>query len=151
MRWMRELLRGFADRGGTVLLSSHLLAEVEAVADRMIIIGGGRIRAQGTRAELVKAGGTVVEAADVEALDAALRTAGLAPSAGDGDGDRRLVDAEPEEVAHAAMTGGVVLRRIAPAEDAGLERLFFELTAADASTHEPQTDPTDAELAGATA
>ena len=53
MRWMRELLRGFADRGGTVLLSSHLLAEVEAVADRMIIIGGGRIQAQGTRAELL--------------------------------------------------------------------------------------------------
>ena len=41
MRWMRDLLRDFADRGGTVLLSSHLLAEVEAVADRMIIIGDG--------------------------------------------------------------------------------------------------------------
>src|SRR3954463_7434556 len=40
MRWMRRLLRDFADRGGTVLLSSHLLAEVEAVADRMIIIAG---------------------------------------------------------------------------------------------------------------
>ena len=53
MRWMRRLLRDFADRGGTVLLSSHLLAEVEAVADRMIIIGGGRIQAQGTRAELL--------------------------------------------------------------------------------------------------
>src|SRR5438874_2274632 len=50
MRWMRGLLRGFADRGGTVLLSSHLLAEVEAVADRMMIIGGGRIQAQATRA-----------------------------------------------------------------------------------------------------
>ena len=45
MRWMRRLLRDFADRGGTVLLSSHLLAEVEAVADRMIIIGDGRIQA----------------------------------------------------------------------------------------------------------
>ena len=53
MRWMRRLLRDFADRGGTVLLSSHLLAEVEAVADRMIIIGDGRIQAQGTRAELL--------------------------------------------------------------------------------------------------
>src|SRR4051812_29043418 len=42
MRWMRGLLRTFADRGGTVLLSSHLLAEVEAVADRMMIISGGR-------------------------------------------------------------------------------------------------------------
>ena len=57
MRWMRRLLRDFADRGGTVLLSSHLLAEVEAVADRMIIIGGGRIQAQGTRAELLPGAG----------------------------------------------------------------------------------------------
>jgi ABC-2 type transport system ATP-binding protein len=53
MRWMRGLLRNFADRGGTVLLSSHLLAEVEAVADRMMIIGGGQIKAQGTHAELL--------------------------------------------------------------------------------------------------
>ena len=57
---MRGLLRGFADRGGTVLLSSHLLAEVEAVADRMMIIGGGRIQAQGTRAELLTESGAIV-------------------------------------------------------------------------------------------
>lgn len=37
--WMRGLLRDFADRGGTVLLSSHLLREVEAVADRLVVIG----------------------------------------------------------------------------------------------------------------
>ena len=49
MRWMRSLLRDFADRGGTVLLSSHLLAEVEAVADQLVIIGGGRIAAAGSR------------------------------------------------------------------------------------------------------
>ena len=48
MRWMRDLLRDFADRGGTVLLSSHLLSEVEAIADRLVIIGGGRIVAQGS-------------------------------------------------------------------------------------------------------
>jgi len=64
-RWMRGLLRGFADRGGTVLLSSHLLAEVEVVADRMMIIGGGRIQAQGTRAELLTESGTIVEADDL--------------------------------------------------------------------------------------
>src|SRR4029079_3096583 len=78
MRWMRGLLRTFADRGGTVLLSSHLLAEVEAVADRMMIISGGRIRAQGTRAELLTEAGTIVEADDLAGLDAALRRAGLA-------------------------------------------------------------------------
>jgi ABC-2 type transport system ATP-binding protein len=144
MRWMRGLLRGFADRGGTVLLSSHLLTEVEAVADRIVIIGGGRIQAQGTRAELLTESGTVVEAADVAGLDAALREAGLAVQhAGD---DRRVVDAEPEEVARAAMAGGVVLRRIAPAEDAGLERLFFELTAGPNGP-----TPNHPELAGAAA
>src|SRR3954463_373871 len=65
MRWMRRLLRDFADRGGPVLLSSHLLAEGEAVADRMIIIAHGRIRAQGTRAELLPRTGTIAEADDV--------------------------------------------------------------------------------------
>ena len=53
MRWMRRLLRDFASRGGTVLLSSHLLHEVEAIADRFVIIAGGRIVAQGTAKELV--------------------------------------------------------------------------------------------------
>jgi ABC-2 type transport system ATP-binding protein len=149
MRWMRGLLRGFADRGGTVLLSSHLLAEVDAVADRMMIIGGGRIQAQGTRAELLTESGTVVEAADLAGLDAALRSAGLA--AHRIDGDRRLVEAEPDVVARAALAGGVVLHRLAPAEGAGLERLFFELTTTGASPPSPQTDSIHPELAGATA
>jgi ABC-2 type transport system ATP-binding protein len=148
MRWMRGLLRGFADRGGTVLLSSHLLAEVEAVADRMMIIGGGRIQAQGTRAELLTESGTIVEAADLAALDAALHHAGLTMHPA--DGDRRLVEAEPEVVAHAAMANGVVLRRLAPAQDAGLERLFFELTTSGESTPSPPTDSMHPELTGAT-
>ena len=86
MRWMRGLLRDFADRGGTVLLSSHLLAEVEAVADRMIIIGDGRIQAQGTRAELLPQTGTIVEADNVDGLDAALHRAGLAMHSPTGTG-----------------------------------------------------------------
>jgi ABC-2 type transport system ATP-binding protein len=59
IHWMRGLLRDFADRGGTVLLSSHLLYEVEAIADRLIIIGGGRIVAQGSKDELLAGGGTL--------------------------------------------------------------------------------------------
>jgi ABC-2 type transport system ATP-binding protein len=149
MRWMRRLLRDFADRGGTVLLSSHLLAEVEAVADRMIIIGDGRIQAQGTRAELLTESGTIVEAADLAALDAAFHRAGVATYPA--DGDRRLVEAEPEVVARVAMANDVVLRRLAPAEDAGLERLFFELTTSGASAPPAKTDPIHPEPAGATA
>src|SRR4051794_4071942 len=149
MRWMRELLRDFADRGGTVLLSSHLLAEVEAVADRMMIIGAGRIQAQGTRAELLTESGTIVEAADVDTLDAVLRCAGLA--AHPADGGRRLVEAESEVIARLAMANDVVLQRLAPAADAGLERLFFELTTAHGDAPSPKTDSIRPEPAGATA
>src|SRR2546421_4268122 len=78
MHWMRSLLRNFAERGGTVLLSSHLLPEVEAVADRMIIIGDGQIQAQGTRAELLPERGTIVETDNARGLDDALHEAGLA-------------------------------------------------------------------------
>src|SRR3954468_6300443 len=149
MRWMRRLLRDFADRGGTVLLSSHLLTEVEAVAHRMIIIGDGRIKAQGTRAELLARTGTIVETDDLEGLGAALRRAGL--SMRPADGERQLVEAQPEVVARAAMADGILLRRIAPAEEAGLARLFLQLTAAGESAPSPKTDPLHRELAGATA
>ena len=53
IRWMRGLLKGYADRGGTVLLSSHLLNEVELIADEMILIGHGRIVAQGNKEQLL--------------------------------------------------------------------------------------------------
>ena len=48
IRWMRDLLRGYADRGATVLLSSHLLHEIEVVADDLVVIGQGRVVAAGT-------------------------------------------------------------------------------------------------------
>ena len=53
IRWMRGLLKGYAERGGTVLLSSHLLNEVELIADEMILIGHGRIVAQGDKKSLL--------------------------------------------------------------------------------------------------
>jgi ABC-2 type transport system ATP-binding protein len=149
MRWMRGLLRNFADRGGTVLLSSHLLAEVEAVADRMMIISGGRIKAQGTRAELLTESRAIVEADDLAGLDAALRCAGLTSHAA--EGNQRLVEADPGVVARAAMAEGVVLSRLGPADGAGLERLFFDLTTPDASAPSTQTDSFHSEPRGVAA
>src|SRR5690606_23956202 len=73
---MRSVLRSFADAGGTVLLSSHLLREVEAVADDVVIIGGGRILAAGSVAELLGAPGTLVRSTDDAALARALVGAG---------------------------------------------------------------------------
>jgi len=126
MRWMRELLRGFADRGGTVLLSSHLLGEVDAIADRLLIIGNGRVAAQGTRDELLVGGATLVCAEDGAALGAALERAGIAARPGQ---DGMVAEAEPAAVGRAAADAGVALTHLAPTEAAGLEGLFFELTA----------------------
>ena len=63
IRWMRDLLRGYADQGGTVLLSSHLLHEIEVVADDLVVIGNGRIVAAGTKGELLASAGTFAAAA----------------------------------------------------------------------------------------
>jgi ABC-2 type transport system ATP-binding protein len=127
MRWMRGLLRDFADRGGTVFLSSHLLYEVDVIADQLLIIRDGRLVAQGTRAELLAAAGTLVRAPDHDALARALGSAGLdASPASDGG---LIVDADPEAVGRAAFAGGVALSHLAPSESAGLEKLFFDLTA----------------------
>jgi ABC-2 type transport system ATP-binding protein len=126
MRWMRGLLRDFAERGGTVLLSSHLLHEVDAIADRLVIIGSGKIVAEGSKEELLSDSGTLVRADDGEALGRALAGAGLAARESEGGGF--LVDAEPRAVGAAAQGGGVALVHLAPAGDAGLEQLFFDLT-----------------------
>ena len=52
IRWIRRLLRQRADAGGTVLLSSHVLAELAEVADDVVVIAGGRVRAAGTLEEV---------------------------------------------------------------------------------------------------
>ncbi|MFY9914030.1 MAG: ATP-binding cassette domain-containing protein, partial [Nocardioidaceae bacterium] len=77
IRWMRDLLRDYANRGGTVLLSSHLLHEIEVIADDIVVIGNGRIVAQGTKAELLQAAGTYVRAADAGELARALEASGI--------------------------------------------------------------------------
>jgi ABC-2 type transport system ATP-binding protein len=126
IRWMRGWLRDFADRGGTVFLSSHLLGEVEAVADRLLIIGNGKIVADGTREELLAGTGVLVKATDPRELENALHSAGLV--AQPLEDDSYVVDADAESVGRAALNNGVVLTHLAPSEGAGLETLFFELT-----------------------
>jgi ABC-2 type transport system ATP-binding protein len=96
-----------------------------------VIIGDGRIVAQGSRDELLADAGTLVLAADAAALAVALRGAGLEarPTADGGF----VVAAEPDAVGRAALAGGVALTRLGPAEGAGLEQLFFDLTAKEAA------------------
>lgn len=128
IRWMRGLLKGYADRGGTVLLSSHLLHEVEMIADEMILIGHGRIVAQGDKQSLLASAGgaatTLVTSLDNRALGTALTAAGHGVEA---RGDGLQVSATTEQVGRAALDAGVVLTDLR-AGGAGLEDLFLELT-----------------------
>ncbi|WP_329520433.1 ABC transporter ATP-binding protein [Spirillospora sp. NBC_01491] len=141
--WMRGMLRDFADRGGTVLLSSHLLLEVEAVADRFVVIANGRIAAQGTKAELLAApDGVLVRGLDATALHAALAAAGLDPRP-EGEG-AFAVRATAEAVGRAAASAGVVLLELRQAGGGGLERLFLSLTAGTAPVPPPAGAPAPA-------
>src|SRR3954468_18591376 len=77
IRWMRNLLTSFASQGGTVLLSSHLLHEIEVIADDLIVIGNGKIVASGSKEELLAAAGTVAQSTSPRDLAHALEQAGL--------------------------------------------------------------------------
>jgi ABC-2 type transport system ATP-binding protein len=143
IRWMRGLLRGYADRGGTVLLSSHLLHEVELIADEMILIGNGRIVASGNRESLIQlsgGAGTIAKAEDQGALAAALTAAGVGFRV---DGLQLHVFARPIDVGRIAVEQQVVMTELRAQQD-GLEDLFLTLTAetqreAPDTTPEPQT------------
>jgi ABC-2 type transport system ATP-binding protein len=126
IRWMRHLLRDFADGGGTVLLSSHLLREVEATVDRLVVIGRGRVVAQGELAELLTASSTTVRGPDPEGLARALAAAGL-PCAPSPDGGLH-VDGSPEAVGRAAAAAGQVVTELRADDDGGLEDWFFTVT-----------------------
>ena len=129
IRWMRGLLKSYADRGGTVMLSSHLLHEVELIADEMILIGRGTILAQGDRAALLAHNTAAVEtlatSLDNDALAAALSAKGIGVVPA-GEGLR--ITAEAVEVGRTALEHQIVLTDLRSG-DGGLEELFLQLTA----------------------
>jgi ABC-2 type transport system ATP-binding protein len=126
IRWMRDLLRDFADRGGTVLLSSHLLREVEVIADDIVMIGHGRVVCEGSKADLVRSVGTVARADDTATLRRALHAAGIDTTVSDEGGV--TTTAEPAHVGNVAFAAGIALTELRTA-DGGLEDMFLELTA----------------------
>ncbi|MBC7276002.1 ATP-binding cassette domain-containing protein [Nocardioides sp.] len=133
IRWMRDLLRGFADDGGTVLLSSHLLHEIEVIADDIVVIGNGRIVAQGTKQELLAGGGTYARTSDLTALGRALQRAGhTAEITSEG---AVLSNAELAAVGQIAFDAGLALTELRAADGAGLEEMFLQLTASTQRDH----------------
>ncbi|HZB20733.1 MAG TPA: ABC transporter ATP-binding protein [Blastococcus sp.] len=126
IRWMRDLLRSHAAQGGTVLLSSHLLGEVEHTVDRLLVIGAGRIVADAPVADLLGAEGTAVRAADPAGFTRALEAAGFHVQHG-AEGALVVPGTDPSQVGAVAAAGGHVLVDLRPQQRA-LEDLFFSLT-----------------------
>jgi ABC-2 type transport system ATP-binding protein len=134
--WMRGLLRDFADRGGTVLLSSHLLHEVQATVDHLVVISQGAIVAAGRLQDLLASTTLLVRTPDSHALAVALHAAGISYVSGP---DQTLtVDMDEgrvtlETVAQVAFNERVMLTELRASDSSGLEQLFFSLTATNAN------------------
>jgi len=126
IRWLRDLLRGFAADGRAVLVSSHLLAEMDQLADDVIVIDHGRSVRQGTVRDLTAASARVrVASPAADELARALRAAGLSPIA-DGDGFT-VAGTDPDRLGAIARDAGVPLSELSTSAPT-LEDVFLELT-----------------------
>lgn len=127
IRWIRELLRGLAAQGRTVLISSHLLSEVQQIVEDVVIIARGRMVRAGvlSQIEAERPARVRVDSPNREALGACLAGAGFA-GVREASG-ALLLDGTPAAVGRAAFAGGVELSLLAPVAG-GLEDLFLELT-----------------------
>jgi len=137
--WMRTLLRDFADRGGTVLLSSHLLHEVQATAGHLVVISDGAVVAAGRLDDLLASSTILVRSPDPGALATALQAARIDYTAGPDDAvtvDVAGGRVTTEVVAGVARDHQVLLTELRPSETNGLEQLFFALTAKAAPRQE---------------
>ena len=134
IRWMRDLLRTLAAHGRTVLLSSHLLAEMNLLADDLIIIAAGQLAARGTVASIVssmaRGGRTLVRTPDPEKLAAELGSGAVVTPAGDGEVFITGVDAVA--IGDAAQRAGIAIHQLVT-ERPDLEAAFLELTAGKAA------------------
>jgi ABC-2 type transport system ATP-binding protein len=138
IRWLRDFLRGMAGEGRTVLISSHVLAEVAQTVDEVVVISRGRLVAQGSLDELTEAAAAPVwvRSPEPERLRVALAAHdGVEPEAGEaGPAWLAVRGASLETVGTIAAENGIpVFELYRPRQS--LENVFFELTAdTEAST-----------------
>ena len=128
--WLRTFLREFAGQGRSVLVSSHLLAEMEQTADRLVVINRGRCVYQGGLAELRSSAGprVLVRCAAPARLADALARTGLTEIDSLPDGRLGVAGADPVRVGDTALAAGVAVYGM-ELERVDLEQLFFRLTA----------------------
>ncbi len=132
IREMRNVMRGLADRGITVFVSSHLLAEIEAVCDHLVMIDNGRIVFQGGVEGLIEAQQSDIVAtpeheADTQALAALCTASGRLARVVGGDVHVQAPAEWAAELNRAAMGAGITLRGLA-VQRASLEQAFFAIT-----------------------
>ena len=125
IRTLRDRLRAHAAGGGTVLVSSHLLAEVEHLADDVIVIHQGQLVTQGALAELQQAA-SLVRTADADRLADVLRQAG-AVTESTGSDSLIVRDMVIDEIGDRAFTAGIALHELSP-QAGSLEELFLHWT-----------------------
>lgn len=132
VRWLRGLLRSLAQEGRTVLVSSHVLAEVAEVASSVLIIDAGRLVTHAPLDELLNQAPhrVRVRTADPDALAAALDMQGLRTEPA--DHGLRVLGSDPDQVATLAAEHSIPILECA-SEDADLEDVFFQLTSPTAS------------------
>jgi len=128
-RWLRDLLRGQAAAGRTVLMSSHALAEVAQTVDTVVIVGGGRLVAESSLSELTRQARPLVRVRTPRAADlaAALAADGATVTAA-GPGLVEITGAEPERVAELAAARAIPIVE-SRSESLSLEDVFLRLTA----------------------
>jgi ABC-2 type transport system ATP-binding protein len=128
VRWLRDFLRSYAASGRTVLVSSHVLAEVAQTVDHVLIVAKGRLVIESPLAQLTsRVGGAVrVRSPQSSGLEEALRRDGLAVSPID-DGALLVSGAPIERVGEIAASASVVLHELVTT-GASLEEIFLELT-----------------------
>lgn len=136
IREFRALLRSLADDGTTVFLSSHLLAEVEQVCDRVAVMSGGRLVEQGLVAELAAARPVVRVVLEEAELNAARTLLADWPVRTDGPEMLLVEGAGGREVNEALGRGGVWARQIR-IERPGLEEAFLRLTVTEEKNDAP--------------
>lgn len=125
IRWLRLFLRHLAGEGRTILVSSHLLGEVEATVDDVIIIANGQLVRQGAIAELRGTPRSLVRTNDVDRLIGALRIADV--DAQPADGGVHAVTTDLRLIGDVALRAGVPVWELRALESS-LETLFFEVT-----------------------
>jgi len=126
IRWLRTFLRHLSSEGKTILISSHLLQEVQQTVDDVVIIANGRLVKQGTMDELGGGDGAIVRTSDPAALVVSLNHAGLATTPGV-DGEVVVATDDLRRIGEVALDAGLPIWELRRRE-ADLESLFFQLT-----------------------